>query len=126
MARLEALQGRIVTGDEFFGRDRIQGLPNVIVTRDLFQVKQALGIAQSLGLLHRLLARQEGGALGKEDRKGAQANVLHGILGIVAGAAVGQPAQDPAQVPQVLIPAFEDLGAHAVNLPWASALRALR
>ncbi len=56
-------------------------------------MEQALGIALALGLLHGLLVGQEGGALGEEDRKGAQADIFHGIREIVAGARVGQSTQ---------------------------------
>ena len=89
-------------------------------------MKQALGVALSLGLLHGFLMGQEGGTLSKEDRKGAQADVFHRVRGIVAGTAVGQPAQDLAQMRQVLIPGFAGLGAQAVNLRGASVVSALR
>src|SRR5258708_16326721 len=72
----QTLQHLIIGGKEFFWRDRIEHLPDVIVTRDLLQMKQALSIALTLGLLHGLLMGQEGGTLGEENRKGAQANVL--------------------------------------------------
>ena len=122
----QALQDRIIAGKELFWRDRIERLADVIVRRDLLEVEQALGIALALGLLHGFLVRQEGGALGEEDGKGAQANVFHGIGDIVAGAAVGKTAHQPAQMRQVLLPGFEDWGAHAVSLRRASALSALR
>ena len=89
-------------------------------------MEQALGIALALGLLHGFLVRQEGGALGEEDREGAQANVFHGIGDIVAGAAVGKAAHDLAQMRQVLVPGFQDFGAHAASLRRASARSGLR
>ena len=89
-------------------------------------MEQALGIALALGLLHGLLVSQEGGTLGKEDRKGTQANVLHRVRGVITRASVVKLAQDLAQMRQVLIPGFEDLGAHAINLRRASAPSALR
>ncbi len=89
-------------------------------------MEQTLGIASALGLLHGLLVGQEGGALGEEDRKGRQAKVLHGILGILAGAEVGKASHDLAQVGQVLLPGLEDLRLHPVSLRRASALRTFR
>ena len=59
-------------------------------------MEQGLSIASALGLLHGLLVGEEGGALSEEDRKGSQANVLHGIGEILAGATVGKPAHDLA------------------------------
>jgi hypothetical protein len=101
-------------------------LADVVVRRDLFEMEEALGIALALGLLHGLLVSQEGRALGKEDRKGAQANVFHRVRGIGAGAPVGQPAQDLAQMLDVVIPSLEGIAAHPASLRCTSALRALR
>ena len=50
----QTLQHLIIAGKEFFGRDRIEHLPDVVVTRDSLQMEQALGIALTLGLLHGL------------------------------------------------------------------------
>ena len=122
----QTLKDLIIAGKELFGRDRIEHLPNVIVTGDLLQMEQALGIALTLGLLHGFLVGQEGGTLGEEDREGAQAYVFHGILEVVARAPVGKAAHNPAQMQQVLVPGFEDFGAHALNCWRASALSGLR
>ena len=122
----QTLQHLIIAGKEFFGRHRIEHLPDVIVTRDLLQMEQALGIALTLGLLQGLLMGQKGGTLGEEDRKGAQAHVLHGIFEVVARAPVGKSAQNPAQMQQVLVPGCEDFGAHALNRWRTSARSGLR
>ena len=122
----QTLQHLIIAGKEFFGRDRVEHLPDVVVTRDLLQMEQALGIALTLGLLQGLLMGQEGGTLGEENRKGTQADVLHGILEVAARAPVGKAAQNPAQLQQVLVPGFEGVGTHALNLWRASGQSALR
>jgi hypothetical protein len=123
---VQAVQHGIIASKELLWRDRIEGLPDVIVRRDLVQMEQALGVALSLGLLHGFLMGQEGGALSKEDREGAQANVLHRILSIVARALVGESAHRLAQMRQVLIPGFAGFGAQAANLRRASARSSLR
>ena len=123
---MQALENRVIAGKEVFRRDRIEGLADVIIRRDGLQMEQALGVALALGLLHGLLVGQEGWALCEEDREGAQTDVLHRIGGVIAGAAVWKPAQDLAQMRQVLIPGFEDLGAHASSLRRASLRRVLR
>src|SRR5436190_3671764 len=89
-------------------------------------MEQVLCIALSLGLLHGFLVGQEGGTLGKENRKGPQAKVFHRIRCIVAGATVGEAVHDLTQVLHVVIPSVQGFGAHTVSLRGASALRALR
>jgi hypothetical protein len=59
-------------------------------------MEQTLGIALALSPLHGLLVGEKGGALSEEDRKGTQAEILHGIGEILAGATVGKLAHDLA------------------------------
>jgi hypothetical protein len=72
---IETLEDRVIAGTELFRRDRIEPFPEVMITGDLFQMEQALGVALPLGLLHGFLVSQERGALGEEDRKGGRADV---------------------------------------------------
>src|ERR1035437_1098613 len=113
----------VIQREELVWRNRIQGLTNVIVTGNLLDLKEALGIAAALGFLQSLLRAQEGGGLSEKDREGAQADVLHRIMGIVAGVRVGQAAQGLAQGTDQLIPT---LAAHTTSLRRQSATRGLR
>src|ERR1019366_1720616 len=72
---------------------------------DRLEVEETLGVVMTPRLLHRLLMRQEGGRLGKEDREGAQTKVGHGIGGVLALAPVGQSGQCPAEVADKIVKA---------------------
>jgi len=81
--------------------DRVEHLTDVVITGDALDAKEGTGVVAAVRLLHVLLETQEGGTLGKEDRKGRQRDVLHEQADILAGAAIGQAGQDGP-------PAFDD------------------
>ena len=65
------------------GRDRIEGLADLIVTGDLLDLEEALGVASPLGLLAGPFLgedRKEGDWV-KKDREGAQTEIRHRIMG---------------------------------------------
>ena len=111
----EGLEHLVIQGAEFFGRNRIQSLADVIVGGNLFDVEEALRVAPSLGLLHGFLMGQERRRLREENREGAQTDVLHRELGIIAGAPVGQSAQNLARLGGQRIPVV-----HKPSLPRQS------
>ena len=65
-------------------------ISNMIVTWDLRQSKQGVGIIASFGELQCPLCVQKGRALCKEYRKRPHCGVRHGIHGIIPGAGVGK------------------------------------
>ena len=114
---------RVINGEERFGGNRIERLANVVVGGDLLDGKKTVRIVPSFGLLHGPLKGEEGRRLGKEDREGAGADVLHGVLGVVAGAAIRQRAQDLAQMADEAMPRLD---THEASLRCPSALSGFR
>ena len=115
----QRLENVIIKREEFFRRDWIEHWAEGIVGGDLLDLKEAWGVARSLGLLHRFLIGEEGRRLGKKDREGAQAEVLHGVVGVVAGAPIGPGGEDLAQLTGLRIPSVVTPGA---SLRWKSGI----
>src|ERR1019366_3245105 len=103
--------------------DRVEGLADLIVAGDFLEEEETLGVVAAPRLLHRLLMRQEGGRLGKEDREGAQTKVGHGIGGVLTLAPVGQSDEHRAQVADQIV---EARAAHAPSRRRKSALKGWR
>src|ERR1035438_1721378 len=93
----EGLVDLVIQREEMLWRHGVQTFADVIVARNLLDLKEAFGIAAAFVFFQRLLRAQEGGGLSEKDREGTQANVLHRILGVLAGTLVGQVAQRSAQ-----------------------------
>ena len=119
----QGLINMVIKSKERFGRNRIEGLADVVIAGDVLDLKKALHIALPFSLLQGPLKGQEGRRLGKENREGAGGNVLHAIASVIAGAAVGQSAEDPAQVTDEAVPRF---GTHEASLRRKSATSGLR
>jgi hypothetical protein len=65
--------------------DRIEEGTDVIVTGNLRDAKQGVGVMAALVGLELTLVLQKRGRLGKEDAKGTSGSVLHRVTGIGAG-----------------------------------------
>ena len=72
------------------GWDRIKQGPNLIVTGNLGEAKERMGIALPFALSHIPLIRQKGRTLSEEDRKGAQRSIAHGVVFVFAFAGIGK------------------------------------
>lgn len=119
----QGLEHVVIKWEEFFGRDRIERLADVIFGGDLLEGKEALGVALSLGLLHRFLRGEEGRRWREENGERAQADVLHGVWEVVAGAPIGPGAGDLAPGTDLGLPRVETPGA---SLRWKSGISGLR
>jgi hypothetical protein len=75
--------------------DRIEEGADLIITGDLLDATQGLGVMASLACLEPVLVLQKRWRLGQEDAEGAEGGVLHTVLRILAFATVGQ-LLDPA------------------------------
>jgi hypothetical protein len=74
--------------------DRVERLTNVIVGGDAFDLEEGTGVVATVSPFQFPLETQERGALGEKDREGRQADVGHGVLGVVAGAPIRQRGDD--------------------------------
>ena len=117
---LQGLINTVVNGKEFLGLHRIEHVADMLGCGDLVDLEEALSVASALVLFHGLLVGQEGRALGEEDRKGAQGDILHRVLDVASGAPIRKVREALPKLPDQLIEALE---AHAQSLRWKSAPR---
>jgi hypothetical protein len=62
----------------------------MVVTRNVPDLEQGVGVIASARLFHPLLIAQKGGALSEKDAEGRQGDVAHRVDAVVAGATVRQ------------------------------------
>ena len=70
------------------GWDRIKQGPNLIVTGNLRESKERVGIALPFALRHIPLISEKGRTLGEEYRKGPQRGIAHGVVFVFAFAEI--------------------------------------
>jgi hypothetical protein len=99
-ARAQALEGReparalqvtdhlVEHGKQVIGRDRVEHAADVAVTGDAAHPEQGVGVGAAVPGRKLALVGQKRGALGEEHRERGQAEVGHGVGGVVAPARV--------------------------------------
>ena len=82
---VQALKDLEKDGVEMARGNRIEEGADLVVTGNLLDAKQGLGVIASLACLESALVLQKRGRLGQEDAKGTSGSVLHRVTGIGAG-----------------------------------------
>ena len=90
----QALKDLEKDGVEMARGNRIEEGADLVVTGNLLDAKQALGVIASLAGLEAALVLQKRWGLREEDAKGASGGVLHRVTGVGAGCAVVRKVGD--------------------------------
>ena len=109
---LKALMEIVEEAEQIQRGNRIQRLPNVVVTRDVLDLEERTGIVASASSFHGLLETEERGALGEEDCKGRQRDIGHAIAQVIASTPIGQRARRSVEAPE---DAIEATVIHAIR-----------
>ncbi len=73
--------------------DRVEYLAKVVIARNALDLKEGMGVVAAAGFFHVLVETEEGGTLGKKNRKGRERDIGQSVETVLAGARIRQPGR---------------------------------